>query len=322
MTAKLKTFVALILTLSLLFAFGACNNEVETPLDQPAEIVYYQYRANFHTHTTRSDGDFEPSVMAGKYEALGYDILAITDHLVITDEWADFEPQSSLSYITGVEAEGVIAHINLFFQDIDLAIGAPELLLETNRIAGGLAVLNHPGRYIDKGVSTADRVKWFRDYPNLYAMEIINRKNRYPTDRVLWDEALTETMPDRIIYGVGADDAHDEDDIGWSWTMYIMPDTSSQSIRTAMETGSFYAVTRSIVENPVGETPRINSVTVTDGIVTVEGENYYNIVWYSCGDLVAEDTNTFDTSIADKYVRFELIGDGGIAFGQPIPIYD
>lgn len=38
------------------------------------------YRANLHSHTTRSDGSLEPSELFASYRDAGYDILAMTDH--------------------------------------------------------------------------------------------------------------------------------------------------------------------------------------------------------------------------------------------------
>ena len=52
----------------------------------------------------------------------------------------------------------------------------------------------------------------------------------------------------------------------------------------------------------------------------IEGENYEEIRWISCGKIVGSG-ETFDPSACSKYIRFELEGKGGIAFSQPIPIY-
>ena len=41
-------------------------------------------KANFHCHTTESDGRLDPESAAGLYEYAGYDVLAITDHRTVT----------------------------------------------------------------------------------------------------------------------------------------------------------------------------------------------------------------------------------------------
>ena len=43
------------------------------------------FRGNLHTHTTGSDGRHTPDEIARRYRAAGYDLLAITDHGVVTD---------------------------------------------------------------------------------------------------------------------------------------------------------------------------------------------------------------------------------------------
>ncbi len=42
------------------------------------------FRANFHTHTTESDGRATPEEAMKQYREAGYDILALTDHRKIT----------------------------------------------------------------------------------------------------------------------------------------------------------------------------------------------------------------------------------------------
>ena len=42
------------------------------------------YRGNIHTHTTESDGDAEPEVVAAWYRDHGYDFLALSDHNHLT----------------------------------------------------------------------------------------------------------------------------------------------------------------------------------------------------------------------------------------------
>ncbi len=42
------------------------------------------YRGNIHTHTTESDGDAEPEVVAAWYRDHGYDFLVLSDHNHLT----------------------------------------------------------------------------------------------------------------------------------------------------------------------------------------------------------------------------------------------
>ncbi len=73
-------FLWLILIQSLSFAIG-----------EPSNDTLCWWKGNLHTHTTGSDGDMYPEVVAEWYKSQGYNFLAITDHGRILDgtEWVD-----------------------------------------------------------------------------------------------------------------------------------------------------------------------------------------------------------------------------------------
>lgn len=48
------------------------------------------HKANFHTHTTRSDGRLSPQEVIDEYRSRGYTILSITDHNMATYPWTEF----------------------------------------------------------------------------------------------------------------------------------------------------------------------------------------------------------------------------------------
>jgi len=52
------------------------------PFDEPGEW----FRCALHAHTTNSDGDLAPELLVRHYEWAGYDVLAISDHWVRTDQ--------------------------------------------------------------------------------------------------------------------------------------------------------------------------------------------------------------------------------------------
>src|SRR5262245_62368109 len=63
-------------------------------------------RGNLHAHTTLSDGVRAPQALIDEYEALGYDFLAITDHVdrIAPDYWRALRRLSSnLLLFHGVE---------------------------------------------------------------------------------------------------------------------------------------------------------------------------------------------------------------------------
>ncbi len=335
-----KLLLALVLAIFLATSIAVVGVEfgMVTKNEVVEEIVpeniweYNQYKANTHTHTKRSDGDYTPQEIVNIYESLGYDVFAISDHYFTFETFESIGiTDYSVTPIASVEAEGLVAHINLYYLDPFYKVTGPldmfntaEYFFEITAELGGICVLNHPGRYKDPDdidyVSPEKRINWFRKYPQIVAMEIVNRKNRYD-DIGLWDEILTELMPERIVYGVGADDTHDKDDIGWSYTIFQAPDRSEESIEHAFRNGHYYTCSTAYVQNPEGESPRITNLTeATDGTLTVEGTDYEQITWISCGEIVGYG-ESFNPQNCSKYVRFELVGKGGTAFSQPIPLY-
>ena len=61
------------------------------------------YKANFHCHTTESDGKLDPASVVGFYKNAGYDILSITDHRTVTEFSGD-----QLLLIPGIEIDYVL----------------------------------------------------------------------------------------------------------------------------------------------------------------------------------------------------------------------
>src|SRR5437588_9959581 len=55
---------------------------VMSPFDSDAPWL----RCALHAHTTNSDGELAPDMLVRHYEWAGFDVLAITDHWVRTDE--------------------------------------------------------------------------------------------------------------------------------------------------------------------------------------------------------------------------------------------
>lgn len=91
------------LSLIVLSGFSGCRErwEIHNPYDSVDWGAYRQYKAEFHAHTTRSDGSMNPQSVVDMYHKNGYHILAITDHDRVTypwDKFSEMEP-SDLSVI-------------------------------------------------------------------------------------------------------------------------------------------------------------------------------------------------------------------------------
>ena len=94
------------------------------------------YRANFHCHTTNSDGSFTPEQVKEAYKSHGYSIVAYTDHEILLDhsylnddeflaltscEYGVTESDPYFPQIFGVETgnwpRAKCVHINIFAKD-------------------------------------------------------------------------------------------------------------------------------------------------------------------------------------------------------------
>jgi len=109
------------------------------------------FRGNLHTHTTNSDGDSPPDVVAAWYRDAGYDFLALTDHDLLTRPEDVRHAAGAMLLIGGEELTSGHAHVNAFGIADALAprYGADvretlQLDIDSIRAAGGVPSLNIP----------------------------------------------------------------------------------------------------------------------------------------------------------------------------------
>ncbi|MFU2401645.1 MAG: hypothetical protein ACM67T_07850, partial [Clostridiales bacterium] len=71
------------------FAFGSKETDytIISPYEQVDWSTWKTYKANLHAHCDASDGDPTLDEMVEEYYKADYDILAMTDHGVITNGW-------------------------------------------------------------------------------------------------------------------------------------------------------------------------------------------------------------------------------------------
>ena len=188
-------------------AYGA-TGEYDYTIANPYETVDWdthgQYKANFHSHTTESDGGNTAKEMIEDHYAKGYDILAITDHNFTNTTWdrtdrpATNADGEKIEYLTtermneinsgvGRDGRGMISipysneqsrsdHLNTFWTDFNNSSGAT---LEGNILAAedlkGISHINHPGRYTggsgktnDEGVLVSSHPETISKYVDLF----------------------------------------------------------------------------------------------------------------------------------------------------------
>jgi len=218
------------------------------------------HRGNLHTHSTRSDGALDPAEVCRRYQAEGYDFIALTEHFVgqysypITDT-APFR-NSDFTTLLGAELHidamdnGDMWHVVAVglpadftppdvphFRYFDSAETVTDL---TNRAAkaGAFIAIAHPHW---SGLTEADT----RRIPAAHAVEIYNHGCAIENDRgdglLSYDHMLNEG---RRLTCIATDDAHfHTPDYFGGWVMVKTVRNTPEALLTALKAGEFYSST-------------------------------------------------------------------------------
>ena len=327
-----------------------------------------QYKSNFHTHTTQSndasDG-FTTAYVVDKYHAAGYKILALTDHDYNPYPWELFPQYMRTVPARDPAALGMLAvpgnelskdntnswsertggqfnHHNDFFtgrQGQEFA-SLQESYAYTYAL-GGMQIINHPGQYwsIENTYSETqkDGPGWhannFQTFPSLIGLEVYNQGNRRPNDRILWDQILQRTMPQRPVYGYSCDDAHNNDQLFRNYNFMLMEDLTAVELKDAMRKGESYFCYEPAGTGE-GKSPRINAIHVdeTNKTITIEANGLVHWIYAtdktssaasSARSTVVGIGNTFCyQGYQGSYVRAFITNVFGETCTQPISFVD
>ena len=345
---KCLTLNGQIFILLITITISACRADLSimNPYSQVDWENHRQYKANLHTHTTRSDGSLSPQCVVDNYSRLGYNILALTDHNELTYPWQEFNimkpsagsrekvergklDTASIVYesrnpeklnMLAVQGSEISSpqHLGCYFTGNYHAAKNEDTVLIKIAADNGLVIFNHPGKYTRPA-------SWYCNYLTKYkhivGVEAYNQGNRYPNDLMFWDSILIKMMPERMVWGFSNDDMHRIVTIGKTWNVFVMPDLSVGSLRKAMEQGCFFFVLA-----PKGhegqKPPVIHSITVRKrkSIIHIEASGQDSVRWVSNGKVIHRG-QTIDLKQINpdgKYVRAELYGaDGTFTGTQP-----
>jgi hypothetical protein len=219
-------------------------------------------RCALHAHTTNSDGELAPDLLVRHYDRAGYDVLAITDHWVRTEERSTNRllviPSTELNAQAGGPEHD--AHV--------LALG-----VETDPVIpeGAFAALPEVVAWIAEngGVPYLAHTSWsglrtdqWEDCEGLVGIEVWNAGCELEIGRgdstVHWDEALERG---RGFFALATDDSHHPGfDSGFAWTMVRAAERSREAVLEALRSGSFYGSTG----------PVLHHVEMDDASVTVQ----------------------------------------------------
>jgi len=222
-------------------AFGAGG--FRSPYDDVDWDAIDHHDANFHAHTTESDGDYDPDEVIDMYREEGYDILAITDHDTETDgttyPWTDYGRDPDELGMVAVEGNEIsyTHHIGSHFNDYPGQTMDEHEAFQQIGERDGLAMFYHPGRYS----YTVDwYLEFYREYDHLVGMEVYNREDAHPGDREFYDNVLHELLPERPMWLFGNDDMHSYGDFAWNRNMLPLEELNKENVRQSVENGSFY----------------------------------------------------------------------------------
>jgi len=298
------------------------EGDVELTLNPYAGVSWdwSQYKANYHTHTTESDGDHSPAQTIDQYYSKGYKILAITDHNKITWPWTSYgKDPNDLGMLAVKGDEYSSSHHMNAFHNFSKASSNMESGIPHVQSSGGVCQWNHPMRYSDEN-DWGWYVDWARDYTAIVGMEVINRGNI--ETRFLWDnvnENLFKTES-RFVWGTSNDDKHGSSDLYRAFQFVIMPELTKSAHMEAMRKGwSYFCIEPGRTGNAV--VPRLKNVVVNNTTKTislvVEGQG--TIKWFGPGTVRVGTGSVFDY---DEYknkpfVRAVLDGPNGDCYTQP-----
>ena len=292
------------------------------------------YRGNLHCHSTGSDGALKPQDVCKRYQAEGYDFIALTDHFLgmygypITDT-------------TGFRNDGFTtllgAELHIDTQDNGdmwhiVAVGLPagftppevpherhfdsaETITDlTNRArdAGAFIAIAHPHW---SGLTEADT----RRITAAHAVEVYNHGCAIENDRGDGHFTLEYMLNEgRKLTLIATDDAHFKtpDHFG-GWVMVKARENTPEALLAALKDGAFYAST-----GPQIHDIRMTRLTVEvecspAATITVQGAG--NAALAVCGENLTTASIALDRFAVSPWIRITVIDqDAKRAWSNPI----
>lgn len=200
-------------------------------------------RCALHAHTTNSDGELAPELLARHYEWAGFDVLAITDHWVRTEvpstERLLVIPSTELN--ASIDGAAADAHV--------LALGVRADPVPPPREFDGLEgtvawVLENGGvPYIAHTYWSGLRTEDFESCSGLVGLEVYNAGCELEIGRgyagLHWDDVLDGGRP---FLALAVDDSHHpgfDSSFGWVWARCA--ERSAEAVLAALREGAFYS---------------------------------------------------------------------------------
>lgn len=284
------------------------------------------FRANFHTHTTESDGRATPEEAMKRYREAGYDILALTDHRKITRPDPSLIPEG-LTLVPGLEIDynhldHQAAHILGLGITRDImpdwkADGSVQEGIDLICSGGGIAVLAHPAWSLNRPETIAS-------FWNISAVEIWNSVSTVPLNGNRGDSSSLLDVT-AASYGwtaplMGNDDTHRYGrEFTLGWTMVQAKENTLPDVMDALRKGRFYAT----------QGPQIHNIEAGGGTVRVTCSPAEYVIFYSArvfgrGRTVETHGGTqaeYAVHPDDRFIRVEVLDSAWrSAWASPFPV--
>jgi hypothetical protein len=327
--------IPLLLTLALTTPTLAQDLLVTCPHSSAGEV----YKGQLHCHSTRSDGKQSPETLFRAYGGVGYDFVALTDHLRRT-----LDPGvPGMTWIRASEVHTKAAEKGDGWSGHHLgALGiktdptrwdrsTTAKVLDRIDNEGGTAMANHPR--LRNRWSTEELVA----AKPLQLLSIFNGRGFWRANQILpgsgaalfanaahWDQALGKAQ---ILWGVAADDCHDVTDpaqFNQGWVLVRAPSRSEADLLKALRHGDFYAC-----RGTSGKAPSltVRATRRVDGVgwdVTARSEPGVQLHWIAGGKIVAKGPGpvlAYTPRGDEGTVRAEALGAGnGRTYSQPLEV--
>lgn len=329
----MKRFVKLA---ALVVAFLPGALQAQASFELPERGAQW-FKGNTHTHTTESDGDSPPEVVARWYKDHGYAFLVLSDHNAWTDpSKLSHLVDSTFLLIPGEEVtsswERRPIHVNglnvphlIEPQRDSTLVGTIQKNVDAVREVEGVPHINHPnfGWAIDaETLAKIERDKLIEIH-NGHPLVHNHGGGGTPGMEEVWDYLLTGG---KRIYGIAVDDAHhfqgefsaDRANPGRGWVSVRANRLDARDLLGAMEAGNFYASTGVVLEDIVVEANRL-----TVRIVQDRSFRYTTTFIGDGGRVLAtepgiEPSLTLPADTDLTYVRAKVVDSGGrAAWVQP-----
>jgi hypothetical protein len=329
--------IRLILAGCCFTALAGLQSIAASSASQPPAESRRWFKGNTHTHTTESDGDSTPDVVARWYRDHGYQFLVLSDHNRLTS----VEALSALAgedgeflLIPGEEVssrfDGRPVHVNgvgiTALVEAQTGSSLLEVLqrsVDAIRRVKGVPHINHPNF---EWAFSADEIRQVRDSRLL---EIYNGHPKVnnlggggvPGMEEVWDVVLSSGT---LVYGIAVDDAHTFKDPGnpavagpgRAWVVVRAASLDPAGILTSLDAGDFYAST--------GVELADYQVTASSMTVTIKTDSWakYRVQFIGKGGRLLHEAQaspaTYTFRGDEGYVRAKVIeSNGRLAWCQP-----